>query len=85
MAGMAFTREVSPRLADCQLTHLDRVPIDEETVLASVKKTSRAVVTLCTGVAQWFRADGPLPAETVADRYVVLAQAMAQAAPEDRG
>lgn len=48
-------------------------------------ETSRAVVTLCTGVAQWFRAGGPLPAETVADRYVVLAQAMAQAAPEDRG
>ena len=24
----AFTRAVSPRLADCQLTHLDRVPID---------------------------------------------------------
>jgi len=24
----AFTRKVSPRLADCQLTHLERVPID---------------------------------------------------------
>lgn len=24
----AFTREVSPRLAECQLTHLERVPID---------------------------------------------------------
>ena len=24
----AFTRAVSPRLAECQLTHLDRVPID---------------------------------------------------------
>jgi len=26
----AFTRAVSPRLADCELTHLDRVPIDPE-------------------------------------------------------
>src|SRR5690348_10203530 len=24
----AFTRAVSPRLAECQLTHLERVPID---------------------------------------------------------
>src|SRR5215210_2533237 len=24
----AFTRAVSPRIAECQLTHLDRVPID---------------------------------------------------------
>jgi dimethylargininase len=24
----AFTRAVSPRLAECELTHLDRVPID---------------------------------------------------------
>jgi dimethylargininase len=28
MAGLAFTREVSPRLAECALTHLGRVPID---------------------------------------------------------
>ena len=26
--GRAFTRAVSPRLAECQLTHLERVPID---------------------------------------------------------
>ena len=28
--GKAFTRAVSPRLAECQLTHLDRTPIDAE-------------------------------------------------------
>ena len=28
MGGKAFTRDVSPRLADCALTHLERVPID---------------------------------------------------------
>lgn len=28
MARRAFTRAVSPRVAECQLTHLDRVPID---------------------------------------------------------
>jgi len=30
MAVRAFTRAVSPRLAECQLTHLDRVPIDTQ-------------------------------------------------------
>ena len=29
--GRAFTRAVSPKLADCELTHLDRVPIDPRT------------------------------------------------------
>ena len=28
MANLAFTRLVSPRLAECALTHLDRIPID---------------------------------------------------------
>src|SRR5688500_9483284 len=28
MGGLAFTREVSARLAECALTHLERVPID---------------------------------------------------------
>ncbi len=28
MSRRAFTRPVSPRIADCQLTHLDRIPID---------------------------------------------------------
>ena len=30
----AFTRAVSPRLAECQLTHLDRAPIDAATAAA---------------------------------------------------
>ena len=30
MGGKAFTREVSPRIAQCALTHLERVPIDAE-------------------------------------------------------
>jgi dimethylargininase len=31
MAGLAFTRAVSPKLADCALTHLTRTPIDAGT------------------------------------------------------
>lgn len=34
MTGKAFTRAVSPRLAECALTHLDRVPIDAATGVA---------------------------------------------------
>jgi dimethylargininase len=30
----AFTRAVSPKLAECELTHLDRVPIDPRTAVA---------------------------------------------------
>lgn len=41
--------------------------------------TSRAIVTLCTSVAQWYRVGGPLPPEELASRYVTLALGMAQA------
>ncbi|MFJ3670432.1 TetR/AcrR family transcriptional regulator [Streptomyces sp. NPDC090106] len=33
----------------------------------------RAVLTMCQGVANWYRADGPLAAEEIARRYVLLA------------
>ncbi|AEN13927.1 MULTISPECIES: TetR/AcrR family transcriptional regulator [unclassified Streptomyces] len=32
----------------------------------------RSVLTMCQGVANWFRADGPLTAEEVAERHVLL-------------
>lgn len=41
-------------------------------------ETSRAIVTLCTGVAQWYRAGGRHTPEEIAARYVVLTRAMAQ-------
>jgi len=33
---------------------------------------SRAVLTMCQGVANWYRPDKPLSPETIAERYVVL-------------
>ncbi|MDM7991467.1 TetR/AcrR family transcriptional regulator [Arthrobacter sp. zg-Y877] len=36
------------------------------------KDASRAVTTMCTGVAQWYRAGGPLPPEELAERYVQI-------------
>lgn len=31
---------------------------------------TKAILTLCTAVAQWFRPDGPLSAETVSSEYI---------------
>lgn len=36
-------------------------------------EASRAIVTMCTAVAGWYRTDGPLSPDEVADRYVKLA------------
>ena len=38
--------------------------------------TSRAITTMCTGVAQWFRPDGPRSAESVAELYIDLTERM---------
>ena len=37
-------------------------------------EASRAVVTMCTSVAQWYRPDGPLSPEELADRYLGIAR-----------
>jgi len=39
----AFTRAVSPRLAECQLTHLERTPIDVEKAIAQHAAYERAL------------------------------------------
>ena len=39
----------------------------------SARETCRALVTMCTGVAQWFHRHGPLTAEDIAAQYVVIA------------
>ncbi|ANS78091.1 transcriptional regulator, MerR family [Serinicoccus hydrothermalis] len=43
---------------------------------ARPREASRAVTTLCTAVAQWYREDGPLTPEELAAEYVALAGAM---------
>jgi len=37
---------------------------------ADPRAAARAVVTLCTAIPQWFRPDGPLTPEAVAEQYV---------------
>jgi AcrR family transcriptional regulator len=41
--------------------------------VASVRETTRALITMCTGVAKWFKNSGPLTAEEIAAQYVVIA------------
>lgn len=43
------------------------------------KDASRAVTTMCTGVAQWYRAGGPLSPEELAARYVQICRGTVQA------
>ena len=40
-------------------------------------EVARALLAMCTAVATWYRADGPLSVTEVADRYVQLAMSMA--------
>ena len=42
---------------------------------------ARAVVTMCTALPSWWRPDGPLSAEQVADRYVGVALDMMRHRP----
>lgn len=39
------------------------------------QETSRAIVTMCTGVSQWYKKEGELTPEELAERYVVIALA----------
>jgi AcrR family transcriptional regulator len=44
--------------------------------VADTRLTAIAILTLCSGVADWFKPDGRLDAATVVERYVELVDAM---------
>lgn len=44
-------------------------------------EAARAVVTMCTALAQWYRHDGPASAEAVARQYVAFALGVVQHVP----
>lgn len=46
------------------------------------EQATLAIVGMATAVATWFRADGPLSPDAVADRYAALALRMVGAAPD---
>lgn len=47
-------------------------------------EAARAVVTMCTALAQWYRHDGPAPAEQVAALYVEFALDLVRCSPAHR-
>jgi AcrR family transcriptional regulator len=47
-------------------------------------EAARAVVTMCTALAQWYRHDGPAPAEHVAGLYVEFALDLVRCSPAHR-
>jgi AcrR family transcriptional regulator len=65
---------------DQQKRIFDRVVLDgvERGVFTTPypKEATMALITMCTAVAQWFRADGPLRPDEIADRYADLGLAM---------
>jgi dimethylargininase len=69
---LAYTRAVSPTLGDCELTHLDRVPIDLERAVAEHEAYEEQLRELGAGVRR-LRVEPDLPdAVFVEDTAVVL-------------
>jgi dimethylargininase len=69
---LAYTRAVSPRLADCELTHLDRAPLDVSLAIAEHDAYEAALVQLGVNVRR-LPAEPDLPdAVFVEDTAVVL-------------
>lgn len=48
------------------------------------RETTRAILTMCSGVAQWYRPDGSLSGDEIAQRYATLALAIAYGARDPR-
>jgi AcrR family transcriptional regulator len=46
------------------------------------RESSRALVTMCTSVATWFRRDGPLSSDQVVEHYRILARNLVKSDPE---
>lgn len=70
---------------DEQQRMLDRVILDgvREGVFSTPypKDASRAIASLCVGVASWYRPDGSLPVEALLERYSQIARSIVETAP----
>lgn len=76
LAGQARVEYIAAR--DRQQRLMDQVV--EEGVASGrfatpfAREASRAVITMCTGVAQWYRPGGPLPPDELARDYCTIAR-----------
>lgn len=70
---------------DEQQRMLDRVVLDgvRDGVFSTPypKDASRAIASLCVGVASWYRPDGSLPVEALLERYLQIARSIVETAP----
>ncbi|MBL7252992.1 TetR/AcrR family transcriptional regulator [Paractinoplanes lichenicola] len=69
---------------DEQQRMLDRVILDgvREGIFSTPypKDASRAIASLCVGVASWYRPDGSLPVEALLERYQQIARSIVETA-----
>ncbi|GID28706.1 TetR/AcrR family transcriptional regulator [Paractinoplanes brasiliensis] len=69
---------------DEQQRMLDRVVLDgvRDGVFSTPypKDASRAIASLCVGVASWYRPDGSLPVEALLERYLQIARSIVETA-----
>ena len=70
---------------DEQQRMLDQVILDgvREGIFSTPypKDASRAIASLCVGVASWYRPDGSLPVEALLERYLSIARSIVERAP----
>lgn len=73
---IAITREVSPALAGCELTHLNRVPIDVAKAVAQHAEYERALQALGCSVSRLF-SDATMPDSVFIEDTAVLLDELA--------
>ena len=72
--GVAFTRRPSPRLADCELTHLGRAPISSERALAQHARYEEALCAAGFAVEQLPDLDRHPDGVFVEDTAIILGE-----------
>jgi dimethylargininase len=68
----AFTRAVSPRLAECELTHLERQPISAETAVAQHARYEQAIAEAGFDIVRLPSLDGHPDGVFVEDTAILL-------------
>jgi AcrR family transcriptional regulator len=67
---IAGLRHEQQRMVDAEV---DQAIAERRFATPHPHEASRAVVTMCTAIPQWYRPKGPLTPEQIADRYVEFA------------
>ena len=76
MANVAITREISPAIADCELTHLARVPIDVDVARAQHRAYEQALAEAGYTIER-LPADAEMPDAVFVEDVAVVFEALA--------